>query len=121
MKQKDHAAAVGQPACLDRGVQMETDGEFGGCVSGKRLAGGPGKAIFAVERAAVGAEVDGTGVYDAAVADVSVMRRTQRRGAGLPLNSHIARAGNDGRAAKQLSDRKGFEEAARGSIIQGDG
>ena len=104
VQQKYHASSIGQPACLDRGVQMEADREFVRGIRGKGLAAGPGKSVLAVERAAVGGKPDGARVHDAAIADVSVMRRTQRRCAGFSLDAHVARAGNDGRAPEQLSD-----------------
>ena len=104
VQQKYHASSIGQPACLDRGVQMEADREFVRGIRGKRLAVGPGKSVLAVKRAAVGGKPDGARMHDAAIADVSVMRRAQRRCAGFSLNAYVARAGNDGRAPEQLSD-----------------
>src|SRR5262245_32367844 len=92
MQQKYHAASIGQPACLDRGVQMEANGEFIGGVGGERLAVGPGESVFTVKRPTVRAEPDGARVQDAAVADVSIMRCTQRWCAGFSFNAHIARA-----------------------------
>ena len=51
MQQEHHAAAVREPARLDRGMQMKADGEFVGASAGNGSPSAGCKDVLAVERA----------------------------------------------------------------------
>src|SRR5664280_480048 len=93
-QQQDDAAAIRQPAGLDRRMQVEADGEFIGRARREAAGVGRRKAILAVERAAVGAELDRAAMDHAEFGGIAVMRRAQGRAARLvfALDAYVARA-----------------------------
>jgi hypothetical protein len=58
---------------------------------------------------------------NAAIAGITIMRGAQYGAAGVSLNAHIVRTGNNRAAAKQPSDHAGLKEMARRAIVENNG
>src|ERR1700733_9659785 len=114
--------AVGQPGGFHRGMQVKANGEFVVGGAHLRAAVGGEEYFLAIEPRAVRRQRQDALMHDAEAVGITVVRRAYHDGIGTVLARHrnVARAAEHRRAAEHAPERRQFDEARRGCVVERD-